>query len=159
MPREVLSKQQRGALRRWTRPTVMTDKSEVERIEYCKSLVVRLTNGETCAQVADSLGVHQAALNQWLLKYAEDDWRMAQIANALVRVDSADADFSSASDMLEIARTREQQISARWKLERLCKRLFGNQPEQISSGTAVNITLNLGAPAPRTIDHDEEGEE
>lgn len=115
---------------------------EEKRKALLDSVLDRALNGEKQADIAESIGIHQTRLSQLLLRYAEDDWKSVQVARALAAVDKCDEDIEIAPDSLSLARARERQKSAMWQLERLHRRLFG-QDQQVSSGAAVQINIGI----------------
>ena len=70
-----------------------------------------------------------------LLKENEELFKETVAGRALLRKEEADRILSIATDPLELARGREMLKSAQWDLERICRRVFGQE--------AVNINLNL----------------
>lgn len=116
--------------------------TEEKRTELLQSVLDRALNGERQIDIAASLGIHQTRLSQLLLRYAEDDWKSVQVARSLAALDKCDQDIELAPDMLSLARARERQKSAQWQLERLHRRLFGQQEQGLGSGN--NIQINIG---------------
>ncbi len=113
-----------------------------KRAELLQSVLDRALNGERQVDIAQDLGVHQTRLSQLLLKYAEEDWKSVQIARAVAALDRCEEQIETAPDMLSLARAREAAKSAQWKLERLHRRLFG-QDQQVSSGGQVQINIGI----------------
>ena len=94
---------------------------------------------ERTADIAQDLGVHRSALNQWLLQNGEDDWKEVQVARALTRKEMAEDELEAAQDPLSLARAREMLRAAQWDLERVCRRIYG-QDQNIN----INVGLDLG---------------
>ena len=93
-------------------------------------------------EIAEGYGVTRSALNQWLLKTVEDDWKQAQVLKALKRKEDAEDAIETAPDALSLARARESLKAAQWDLERVCRRIYGtDQPPETGR---VTISLNLG---------------
>ena len=145
-----LTPSQRGALVRWSGKAPLGSMPVPERKVFLLKVLDRLCDGERLEDIATEIGVHRVALNKQLLQYTEDEWRSTQVARALSTVDNADEMLDAATDMVSIARAREKQASARWQLERLHKRLFGNQPEQ-AQGASVAIQINFNVEPDTTI--------
>ena len=102
----------------------------------------RYLAGETGPQIAKSLGVTKQALSHWLVRTAEDEWKSAQLVKALTRKDDAEALMDSASNALDLARAREQLRGAQWDLERVCRRIYGqDQPPAGAAQVAIQINL------------------
>jgi len=102
----------------------------------------RYLQEETLTEIAESYGVTRSGLNYWLLKYAEDHWKDAQLIRALKRKEEAETELDIASDTLTLARARERLKAAQWDLEKVCRRIYGSDvPADLSS--RVRITINV----------------
>lgn len=110
-----------------------------------KDVIERYLAEQTTKEIAASLGVTRSALNQWLLVHAEGDWKAAQIIRAHKRKDEAEDELDSASDPLSLARARERLRAAQWDLERVCRRIYGQDVPQVSQAVQININLRRGA--------------
>jgi hypothetical protein len=77
-----------------------------------------------------------------MLKNAEEQWRSAQVVKALRRKEEADELIETASNPLDLARAREKLKSAQWDLERVCRRIYG-QDSVPNAGAGVQININL----------------
>ena len=110
-----------------------------------KAVLDRYLSDESTKDIAASYGVTRQALGQFLLKAAEDDWRNAQVARALARKEAAEDDLENAEktpDALSLARTRERLKAAQWDLERVCRRIYGqDQPPNGAAQVAIQINL------------------
>lgn len=105
-----------------------------DRAERLQTVLERVLNDERTADIAKDLGLSRSALNMALLRYAEDDWRAAQVARALTRVERAKderetLDVTQPGAALILARARDDEKAAQWELERLLSRLFGQKQE------------------------------
>lgn len=106
-----------------------------------KTILQRYLSDESTKEIAASYGVTRQALGQFLLKHAEDDWKAAQVVRALARKESAEDDLETAADGLSLARARERLRAAQWDLERVCRRIYGqDQPP----GNVLPIQINIG---------------
>ncbi len=83
--------------------------------------------GQTGAQIANTLGVTPEAVYMHLLRHAADEWRDHQAARALWRLERAEEKIGEAADGLALGRAREELRSAQWSLERLARRIYGQQ--------------------------------
>ena len=119
---------------------VILGKSPLANVDP-KSVLERYLAEETSAQIASSLGVTVSALSLFLIKHAEDDWKSSQLIKALKRKEEADTELDTASNALDIARARERLKSAQWDLERVCRRIYGQ--DQPASGHAA-VQINIG---------------
>lgn len=97
---------------------------------------------EKTADIAASLGVTFSGLSHWLIEHAEGEWKSAQLVLALKRKMEADELIDSAPNALELTRAREKLKSAQWDLEKVCRRIYG-QDQPISGVQAVQININL----------------
>lgn len=116
-----------------------------------KDVLERYLAEEKTADIAASLGVTFAGLSHWLIQHAEGEWKSAQIVLALKRKMLADERLETAENALELARAREQLRSAQWDLERVCRRIYG-QDAPPNSVVPVQININMGASHPQAID-------
>lgn len=107
-----------------------------------KAVLDRYLAGETGPQIAQSLGVTKQALSYWLSKVAEEEWKSAQFVKAYNRKEEADELIETASNPLDLARAREKLKSAQWDLERVCRRIYG-QDQPPAGANAVQININL----------------
>jgi hypothetical protein len=101
----------------------------------------RYLAGETSPQIAQSLGVTKQALSHWLITHAENEWKSAQLVKALSRKDEAEELMDKASNPLDLARAREQLRGAQWDLERVCRRIYGQDVAQVAQAVQININL------------------
>ena len=114
-----------------------------------KLILQRYLSDETTEQIAGSYGVTRQALGQYLLKTAEAEWKDAQVARAIARKEKAEDDLEDATktpDMLSLSRARERLRAAQWDLERVCRRIYGQDaPPQGVNAVQININLKRGA--------------
>ena len=107
-----------------------------------QEVLARYLGEESTQQIADSYGVTRSGLNYWMLRVAEDEWKDAQVVRALKRKEKAEDELESATDGLTLARARELLKSAQWDLERVCKRIYGQETTQINvNGDGIKIEL------------------
>lgn len=106
------------------------------------TILRRYLSDESTKDIAASYGVTRQALGQFLLKHAEQDWKDAQVARALARKEQAEDMIESAGDALSLARARELLRAAQWDLERVCRRIYG-QDGPPAGVNAVQININL----------------
>jgi hypothetical protein len=120
-------------------------------------VLTRVLGEESTKDIAASYGVTRSALNQWLLANAETDWKTVQIIRAHKRKEEAEDEFERISLKIEgadkeerdrltlaLSLARERLKSAQWDLERVCKRIYGQDVQADQLGR-VSITLNIGA--------------
>jgi predicted DNA-binding protein YlxM (UPF0122 family) len=120
-----------------------------------KLILQRYLSDETTKEIAASYGVTRQALGQYLLKVAESEWKEAQVARALARKESAEDDLEDAEktpDMLSLSRARERLKAAQWDLERVCRRIYGQDaPPQGVNAVQININLKRVGSEPRAV--------
>jgi predicted transcriptional regulator len=122
-----------------------------------EDILARYLKEETSTQIAKSLGVTKAALSYYMLKYAESEWKDAQVVKAMQRKEEAEDLMERADNPLDLTRAREKLKSAQWDLERVCRRIYGQDvsPDQLGR---ISITLNIGGEsATNAVQHDVEG--
>ena len=110
-----------------------------------KTVLQRYLSDESTKDIAESYGVTRQALNQFLIRTAEQEWKDAQVARAIARKESAEDDLDNAEstpDALALSRTRERLKAAQWDLERVCRRIYG-QDAPPAGANAVQININL----------------
>jgi transposase len=104
-------------------------------------VLTRVLNEESTKDIAKSFGVTRSALNQWLLAYAEKDWKTVQVIRAHKRKDEAEEEIETATDALSLARAREKLRAAQWDLERVCRRIYGQDAPASAQAVQINISL------------------
>lgn len=103
-----------------------------------RKILLRFLSEESTESIAKDYGCTRQSLGQFLLRHAEDEWKDAQIARALARKEKAEDDMANAADPLQLAKARELLKSAQWDLERVCRRIYGQE-------VSVTVThLDLG---------------
>jgi hypothetical protein len=109
-----------------------------------KIVLERYLAEESTQDIAKSLGVTRSGLNYWLLRTAEEEWKNAQVVRAIKRKQDAEEEMDTAADPFTLARARERLRAAQWDLERVCRRVYG-QDQPVDMTGRVSITLNIGA--------------
>lgn len=99
-----------------------------------RQILNRYLSDESTSVIAADYGVTRQALGQYLLRHAEEDWKEAQVARAIARKEKAEDSIESATDPLQLAKARELLKAAQWDLERVCRRIYGQE---------VNLNLNV----------------
>jgi predicted DNA-binding protein YlxM (UPF0122 family) len=121
-----------------------------------KTILARYLSDESTKDIAKDFGVSRQALGQFLLKHAETEWKEAQVARAIARKEQAEDDMEGIASRIEgadkeerdrltltLSLARERLKAAQWDLERVCRRIYGQDvtPDQLGR---VSITLNIG---------------
>lgn len=111
-----------------------------------KEVINQYLEGKNSTEIAKEIGVSKQAISLWLLKHAEKDWHQAQVAKAISLRDEAEDAMEHAADALDLARARERLKSAQWSLERLLRRIYGQDvPQDVAGKVSININLGGGA--------------
>ena len=108
-------------------------------------LLKRYLSDESTKDIAGSYGVTRQALGQYLLKYAEDDWKQAQVLRAIARKEQSEDAIESASDPLSLARARELLRAAQWDLERTCRRIYGQDQPNVQVQVQPVLVITVAA--------------
>ena len=108
-----------------------------------QAILQRYLSDESTKDIAATYGVTRQALGQYLLKVAEEDWKEAQVSRAIARKEKAEDDLETAADALSLARARELLKAAQWDLERVCRRIYGEDRTnlQVNITPILNITV------------------
>lgn len=131
---------------------VWRDVAPEVRAERLQTAIARVVDDESTADIAKDMGISRSALNMAFLEYAPTEWTHAQVARSVSYLEEAEktrkqmesGEIECSKNMLTLARDKEK--SAQWKLERLCRRLFGQDaPPQSSSGVTINIGIQRDA--------------
>lgn len=113
--------------------------SEEQRAKIAAEVLDRYLAGEQVADIAPEYETSDVTIYALLLREHEADWKDIQEARALARLERAQSSFRDAPDALSLAKAREEVRSAQWELERLCKRLYGQ--EQQNTNQVVHPVL------------------
>jgi len=118
-----------------------------------KTILQRYLSDESTKDIAASYGITRQALGQFLLKHAEEEWKDAQVARALARKEQAEDEIERAGDALSLARARELLKAAQWDLERVCRRIYGQDAP--TAAQAVQVIINLRREGATNAPHNE----
>ncbi len=118
-----------------------------------KTILIRYLSDQSTAEIAKDYGCTRQALGQFLLKNAEEEWKEAQVARAIARKEKAEDDMETANDPLSLASARERLKSAQWDLERVCRRIYGQDQPQLHLHVH-DLGDRLRRARERTIEHD-----
>jgi len=123
----------------------------------------RYLSNESTAKIGADYGVTRQAIGQFLIKTAEEDWKSAQTARAIAAKEDAmdglqdaveelnalklekGADKEQREELaariqLSLARVRAREAalkSAQWDLERVCRRIYGQDRQ-------INVSIDVG---------------
>ena len=130
----------------------MLDQSKLPALREVdpQQILLRYLSDESTKDIAASYGVTRQALGKHLLKHAEDDWKEAQIARAIARKEAAEDSLEAAKDPLQLAKARELFKAATWDLERVCRRIYGEE-RQIGPVITPILNITVSAEGPRDV--------
>ena len=129
--------------------------SEEERTAAADQILARYLAGEEIAEICKDFNVSNVTAYALLVSCREEVWKDISVARALSRYAAAERELDTvkkklddAKDQLELGKVREiirlaeaQMKGAAWQLEKLYRRLFGNDVPSPGSGT---ININIG---------------
>ncbi len=107
-------------------------------IKHKPEILERLSNGETVASIAKSLGIARETLSRTLAHDADYQQAFTEALDA--RLDQREQELEQASDNITLARARELLSHARWRAERLNPARYGQRPSvaiQVNTGSAI----------------------
>jgi len=102
-----------------------------------QAILDRYQEGEHIPTLAEELGVSFQAVYTHLLRNDPEGWKEQQASRALAELEKWEVEMERASDMFELARAREKLRGAQWKLERVLRRIYG----QDSPPPAITINI------------------
>ena len=117
-----------------------------------KDILLRYLSDESTEVIAATYNVTRQALGQFLLRHAEEDWKEAQVARAIARKEKAEDQLETADDPLKLAKARELLKAAQWDLERVCRRIYGQDHNLNLNINVIDLGDRLRRARERTID-------
>jgi hypothetical protein len=108
-----------------------------------QKILANYLDGQGTEDIADSLGVSVEKLIYYLTTRTPEKWQEAVLIKALKRQAEAEDEIDSAKDLVELRRAETKLKSAQWNLERVCRRIYG-QDAPMEPNEKVNIILNIG---------------
>jgi AraC-like DNA-binding protein len=148
---KALTPQQRGAMITNSGKSPIASLPEEERKQLLQYVMQRAYQDQKLKDVAQELGVARTSLNQALLKYCADEWQEMQVSRALLNLEDAETDLETADSMHAVSRAGHRLRSAQWQLEKLSRRLFGQ--EQTNTGGQGTININIGIKRDTHVSH------
>ena len=116
--------------------------ADIDREEMAQQILGRYEHGELMQDIAHSLGLKGSEqLYRLLIATVPDQWKDYQAARSLRRLEEATVELDMAPDGLTLSRAREKVKAAQWELERLLRRLYGQ--DQVPAGL-VPVQINIG---------------
>jgi hypothetical protein len=134
------------ALRETETSTALTSRLSAlpaeERLGILRGAISRYGQGESVYTIAQELGIEHTTLYRHLIKHFEKDWQEAKKSRALAEIEAGEDDLKKAPDALALTRARERIKAAQWQLERLYRKVYG-QDQAAQAMQAVQININL----------------
>jgi hypothetical protein len=115
----------------------MGDLTQEDRSNIAREVLEGYMQGKQVADMSGKYGVSDVTIYALLLREHEEAWVDIQKARALARMERAINELEVAPDALSLARAREKVRSAQWELERLIRRLYGQDRE-------INVNVTVG---------------
>lgn len=117
------------------------------RATILDTAIQRYSDGESVYKIAEELGIEHTTLYRHLVKHREGDWREAKVGRALAELEDAEESLKSAPDGLALTRARERIRAAQWHLERLIRRIYGEEKVALNlQGDGIKVELVSFAP-------------
>jgi hypothetical protein len=139
LPEQPKTPSERGEQGKWL--------PEPETKQKALQVLERYDSGEDIGDLAKELGISHQAAYKALIKYCHEEWKDSQAARALAEYENAKAKLraiwemeKSDRDAVALACAREEVRTAQWELERLLRRLYG----QDQPGNGSSVTINIG---------------
>ena len=121
----------------------LKDLPEALRAQIAQQVLSRYLHGEQVAAMALELETSDVTLYALLLRDHENEWKDAQIARALARLERENSNLEVAPTPLSLARARELVRSAQWELERLLSRIYAQKQEHTVTGPAPMFQITI----------------
>jgi hypothetical protein len=98
--------------------------------------------GHEIKALAPTYGLSHTSIYELLLKMREEDYRAAQSARSLARLETARSDLEKALDPIQINRAEKLIKTYQWDLERLARRLYGQSEQDSANVIQINIGID-----------------
>lgn len=135
-----------------------------------QAVLARFIGEEPTKDIAKSLGVSRPALTSWLIKVAEEDWKDAQVVRAIEKKEKAEDEIEGIALKLKseehppsgaeiqalglLHKVSESQLrAAQWDLERLYRKIYGDQAPDAASVVIIAIGTELRPEKPPIEGH------
>jgi hypothetical protein len=97
-----------------------------------KAMLARYCAGARVADLAKEYAVAPITIYQFFLRNVHDDWQAAQKARALANKEGGEDAIDDAADPLEVAKAREKLRAGQWDLERVDRKNYGRDEQNIN---------------------------
>ena len=102
------------------------------KIALVNSVFERYQDGAEIVELAAEVGISHQRMYRMLIETNAEQWKAVQSSRALVQFQETYEELSAANDAVAIARAREKHRSAQWQLEKLLRRLYGDDKALIN---------------------------
>jgi transposase-like protein len=113
-----------------------------------QKILAQVLEGKRTKDIADELGVGHDKLVYHLTTKAAEEWKAAQLLREIRRKEEAEEDIDAAKDALALKKAEAKLKSAQWTLERVCRRIYGDDAPKDNGSEKVSIVLNIGIRRP-----------
>jgi DNA-binding MurR/RpiR family transcriptional regulator len=120
---------------------------ESDRGQLLDTILAHYECGTSIYDLAEKLGVDNATLYRQLVKHRPDEWQEVRGARYHSQIEEAEKSLKEAADPLAVTRAREQLANARWMLERLQRKIYGQDAGQSVAAVQINIGIRKDAAA------------
>ena len=128
--------------------------SKEDKSKLLDLILAHYENGASIYELAEKLGVNNATLYRSLVKHRQDEWVEVRGARYHAEVEDAEKEMKAATDPLAVTRARERLANARWMLERLQRKIYG-QDIPVDRAAGISISINLRGKTATIAAHNE----
>lgn len=132
-------------------PNPVASLTKDQQIKLADDILAHYEQGAQMQEIGEQLGIARSTVFKLVVKHRQDEWRQLSEARYHGLIEDAQRKLESASDALETTRAREQLANARWFLERMNRRLYGQQAPDAPPPVAIQINFSRDA-APQQVE-------
>jgi hypothetical protein len=112
------------------------------RAEIADDILEKYRAGQEIKALAAAYGLSHTSVYELLLRTREEDYRAAQTARSLARLETARSDLEKAIDPIAINRAEKLVKTYQWELEKLARRLYGQSEQESPNLIQINIGID-----------------
>ena len=116
--------------------------------EIADEILEKYRAGQQIKDLAPTYGLSHTTVYELLLRTREEEYRAAQSARSLARLETARYDLEKAADPIQINRAEKLIKTYQWDLERLARRLYGQSESESANLIQINIDIDRSTPRP-----------
>lgn len=117
--------------------------TDATRGDFARRVADRYLDGESMQDIADQYGVTRTRLYQIMLQADPETWRASQAPHALTDYEDSVKGIKEASDGLSLARARELNRAAQFRLEVLLRRLYGRDQASFAINAQGHVSVQI----------------